>query len=206
MALQVIPKKKIPAPPIRKFKRIQELPPEKSLELENMLLTGEPVSEVARHVAGWGVFNDLKESSLYQLLNKYKAEVIQPKIAMNYNGLLKTDKAKALKRATEAIDLAAEFADLIVLQKHRLNKMMIREEGLPVVLDTVSREMRLLLDVLRGYSSVKVDAGMARRLESGDTLANVNMLNVQAYDNSTQAEVAEATYRILAEVISNEDG
>jgi hypothetical protein len=160
-----------------KYKRLKALEPVQYLEMENMLLSGESPVNVARHMRkDWRVFPDIKEATVIQLIKRFKAEVIAPRLVTS-QGDMKTKGGKALSRSMCNINIAEEYENLLVMQKKRLESILQREEILPTLLDSVGKEIRLMNDLLKGFTNFKLSAGMLTRVNNGDPLVQMNVVN-----------------------------
>jgi hypothetical protein len=69
----------------------------------------------------------------------------------------------ALAQAITELDVLREFSELIVVQKGRVNKLLLREKDMPMLFNSLGGEMKTLAGFLQQYADHAFEIGVIRR-------------------------------------------
>lgn len=167
------------------FKRLHELPKPTVEEVENRLLAGEPPSSIAHWLQNeLGVFKDLQPGSLKKNLERYRAIDLKNKVISDLTKNTKGKTVAGLKRKFLAID---ELEELVLIQKGRLEKVLLKEAQLPegILMKQATDEARLLKETLVELGKMQFEAGVMVRAPK--------KVSGQVYDPNT-GETREFTW------------
>lgn len=145
------------------FARLHDLGQDIVEQVDQLLISGEKPVKVARWLQGdLKLLTDLQESSVKKNLERYRAQELKGKVLENLTDRAMGKSAAGLHRQLMAID---EMTDLAVLQRKRLDKILVREDGMPkgLLLKQASDETRLLKELLVELGKLQLETGIMRR-------------------------------------------
>lgn len=193
-------------------KKIIDLEYDQRLAIDNLLLSGESPNDTAEHIRKHlGLFQDMKMSSLVKMMSRYRESYILPRIALAVLSLNKENScnhqgegnalSKSFSFLQNEISIKDSFERLINLQEHRLAKALAVENSFPfATMDRVSREVKVMSDLLVSYGRFKRDSGMLDKWD-GKIGSNIQ-LSPAAQEHKRSivigAQVAEATEKMIA--------
>lgn len=157
------------------FRRIYELPEEQQTALNNMFYEGQPVGKIIQVLhEGWGVFTDVKAPSLQKYLYRYKWEVIDKNLVMRQNAIPEARVQQVVHKVKAQIDALEEIAQLVVTQKSRVQKLLIRENSMPMLFNSLGGEMKTLAGFIGQYAEMAFDTGVMSRVPKTTKITNSN--------------------------------
>ena len=188
-----------------KYAKLRALGRDRYIEVENLLLSGESMVELARFMqTQWGAYPDESEASVVTMLKRFKREVIVPKINNAAKVLQKSDRT-VLSTLNATIDVGQELMEIIEFQKGRVHQLSLVELEDKKILGSLRKEIKLLLECLGALHKYKVDLGMLDRLKEGGPLVQMNVLNsVNEFHQNVAGkdQLAEATAKAI-ELLGN---
>lgn len=143
------------------FKRLHELGPDLVSQVDQRLLNGEKCSSVAEWLQKeLQVLTDLQPSSLKKNLERYRAADLKDRVVEELVEKLPVNGG--MGKALLAID---EMERLLLIQRGRVEKMLIREKMMPdgLVLNQTKDEIRLLKDLAVELGKLQLETGVMRR-------------------------------------------
>lgn len=147
-----------------KFVRMEQLPPDIKAGVMEMYQSGRPVSAIAEMLLASGAVKDIRKSSLTQYLYRYKWEVVDKQAIIITEAITEPKKAQLAKEVAEDLDVVLEVAQLVVIQKTRVAKLLKRENDMPMLFNTLGGEMKTLSGFLQQYANLSFDLGLLRKV------------------------------------------
>ena len=164
----------MPATPSEKtFKRIYEMKEEHRAAMNSMFYENVSVARIIQTMKeGWGLFKDVSDSALSKYLYRYKWEVIDKQLAVPAKVLEKEEKKASamLVAARNQIDALEEAAQLVVVQKARVQKLLVRENTMPMLFNQLGTEMKTLATFIQQYSNLAFELGIMVRVPKTSTI------------------------------------
>lgn len=145
------------------FKKLHDLGPEIVSQVDDMLLSGETPTKVARWLqADLGLLGDLKESSLKKNLERYRSKDLRERVVNDLADRATGKSVAGLKKQIIALD---EMTELAEIQRGRLQRIIMKESQLPqgILLKQASDEARLMKEVLVELGKLQLETGVMRR-------------------------------------------
>ncbi|QXN72611.1 hypothetical protein RCZAHN_2 [Rhodobacter phage RcZahn] len=145
------------------FKKLHDLGPEIVSQVDDMLLSGETPTKVARWLqADLGLLGDLKESSLKKNLERYRSKDLRERVVNDLADRATGKSVSGIKKQLLALD---EMTELAEIQRGRLQKIIMKESQLPqgILLKQASDEARLMKEVLVELGKLQLETGVMRR-------------------------------------------
>lgn len=137
--------------------------------LDSYLLEDFPISKLIKIVKDeWGEFPGVPDTTVRQMLYRYKRRVVSPKqvhIAAKHS----TEPAlQALalrfKELEARMDPMLVLEDLVLRQAMRVEKMALVEKDAPTLLDTQTRNIALMSDLLKNLITTQLEVGVLKRV------------------------------------------
>jgi len=179
------------------FERLQNLGPERLALVESMMMQNITMKKIAEHVQEvMGECKEVKLESLAKQMYRYKQQVMDPRMIVQADNVPQELKDFVLHKAGERLDVVKEMEHYVIVQKQRVEKLLSRERPVPITMDRVSAEMKLLQSQLTDLADVYMDTGVIRRVPRNFT-GNIN-LTTDPEPVGTSSEDAD---RMLSEVI-----
>lgn len=161
------------APGLPAFRRIYELPEEQQVALNNMFYEGQPVGKIIQVLhEGWGAFKDVKAQSLQKYLYRYKWEVIDKNLVMRQQEPASAHTQRVVAKVKGQIDVLEEIAQLVVTQKTRVQKLLVRENSMPMLFNSLGGEMKTLAGFIGQYADMAFDVGLMTRVPKLTKITN----------------------------------
>jgi hypothetical protein len=145
------------------FRRLAELGKEIGAAVDEMLLAGETPARVAKWLhEEKGVLLDIKTASVKKNLERYRAVDLARKVK---DELKKSETKLGVAIPKKKMNAMIELEELVEIQKGRLDKVLIKEKGLPegILLKQASDEARLLKETLVELGKLQLETGVMRR-------------------------------------------
>lgn len=147
-----------------KFKRLNALPADKKAAIDNMFYEGVSVARISSTIReGWGLFTDIKETTLTKFLFRYKWDVIDKNIAVRAEVMDTPNKRTILQKASADIDVIEEIGQLVSVQKTRVKKLLDREKDMPMLFNQLGGEMKTLAGFVQQYADLSFELGTLKR-------------------------------------------
>lgn len=144
----------------RAFKRLDDLGPEVVQHVDEMLASGIMPSKVAEWLHDEGHLHDLKLASIKKNLERYRDNVLGEK---NRKAMIPAVKqTAAFKKKLLAVD---ELTDLYLVQRARLEKLLLKEKTLPegIMMNEATKQVQLTREVLDTLGKLQLETGIMRR-------------------------------------------
>jgi hypothetical protein len=178
------------------FRKLHSLGVERVSEIDEMLGRGIPASQVTRTIQeDWRLLTSDKAASVKKMLERYRRSSLRQKVIDRVAGATRGLPIATLKKKLSAMD---ELEQLVLVQKGRFEKMLVRENQGPLLLKQVTEEGKLLKDMLVDLGKLQLETGVLRRAPR--TIAGTvvdEFGNVRAFE---WTEEQEALYRQLENV------
>jgi len=174
--------------PGRAFKRIQELTPEQKAILHTMFYEGRGVPAIMKMFQQTlGLWTDVKENTLEKYLYRYKYDVVDKNMAMV---IPKGQEIIPLQHTKEEIDVLEEVGQLVLSQKARVQKLMIREKDMPVLISSLGGEMKTLSGLIQQFADLSFDLGFVRRVPKTTKIIQDGKTTVVESDGKDAVQVS----------------
>lgn len=131
-------------------------------EYEHQIISGLPSRRLAKILQSEGHYLEIKMESLAQKIRSYRREVILPKARRLIEFESTTNISNADKALSENRNIAFELGHLIEIQQSRVNKGIAIEHDDDEIYAYVSREIRLLCNLLNTYGQFQIKAGLIK--------------------------------------------
>lgn len=145
------------------FRKLHDLGKETVAEVDRRLLAGDSPANVAAYIQDeLGGLKDLKRGSVKKNLERYRATDLKNRVIGDIVERVTGSNTAELGKKILAYD---ELAHLALVQKGRLEKLLVKESSLPAgtVIQQASLEARLLKDILTELSRVQLEIGVLPR-------------------------------------------
>jgi hypothetical protein len=158
-------------PTIRKtgdrHKDLKLLGADKLAQLDAMLFKGIKFASIADHIQEvWGDFKEVDKYTLSKKIERYNDDEIVGKWVVNIadeNGQVKENYMKPIREHGTKVNAYELLKDLVLVQQKRLNKIMVREEQLPTLMNSVRQEIDTYGKLIINLSELEMDLGYAVR-------------------------------------------
>lgn len=172
--------------------------------VEAMLIKGETPLKVARVIQNeWGQCASNTEAALRQMLYRYKEDNLADKLVMSVSAAERVTQMAYLKDLRDKFRGVEDLIDLANIQKARLNKILMREEQMPVLMDQVSREMTTMANMVERTVRLQLDLGLVRPQDDGHHLDDDELRKVYAHSVQLSAKLKDMTRRALQVIEGN---
>lgn len=184
----------------KKHNRIFSLGEERVTVVNNLLARGESSIQVARLIQGkWGQCQDVSEKTLIQQILRYKDDTASGKIPV----AVITPEGDAVTQMLSKVDVVAEYASLIALQKTRLAMFLEKEKQSKLPIAGVSKDVELLSALLRDTQKIQFDLGVdaynGPQLQGGRVASRTQSLP----DGTVVREEVTEAYSVAQNVLEN---
>lgn len=157
----------------RKPKFMQGLTQDQIDTIDTHLLLDKPMTDLVKVLRDeWGVCLDIKADSLLTSIIRYKQNQITPrqaKIAMKVGSTENVAKLATLQVKMEnALKPVDALENLIIKQLKRVEKMEQVEAKMPTLMDSQTKNMMLLHNMLKDMSVLQMQLGILRRVPKKD--------------------------------------
>jgi len=194
-------------PPSTRHRRIVELDDEVRGSIDTRLQRGDSAKEVADFLKDeLNLFPNTKVSTLSRQLDRYRSDFLDANlVAAVQRAEGNINIARRSLQRMEDFDAMDQLMQVADLQRRRVNKLLLREEELPVLLPEMKNEIRLLMDANKTFLTFALDIGLIRRapieLTAGMTLLGGD--SPYAYSLEAQLEGTKEMTSVLRKVIKN---
>lgn len=166
-----VPSKKKPPKlakaPSDKFARIRALSVEHRTILHTLFYERRTLVEISKIFReDLGIWGDASAAAIMGTLRRYKREVINKNlIVLPPTGTpLDNHHLETIEDLKDKIDIAEELAHLVVTQKTRVQKMLLREQQLPLLFNGLRSEMQALAGFVKDFAELAFDLGLRKRI------------------------------------------
>lgn len=174
-----------------KYKRIAEMPADKRAAMDNMFYEGVSVAKIVTSLKdGWGLFTDIKETTLTKFLYRYKWDVIDKNLVARTGTIDEQKRIALLEKVATEIDVIEEVAQLVSTQKVRVQKLLNRENDMPMLFNQLGAEMKTLSGFIQQYADLSFDFGVVKRAKKITTVHTENGTTVVESDGKDQVMFA----------------
>lgn len=143
------------------FKQLAMLSAEQMSEVRRRLEDGEKTDALATLIQDqWGLCLDIKQPSLRKALDRYKDATLRRHAQ---DAVAKQLRAMNNARVVQTVHAMGELQEAVIIQKDRLMKAYGQEQKGPLLLDMVSKEMRLFKDMLSDLGKMQLETGLLPR-------------------------------------------
>jgi hypothetical protein len=143
------------------FKALRALGDERVADVDDMLSRGMPASAVARVIQEeWGELKDRQTASVKKMLERYRGSDLREKMIAEVRQATHGISISTLRKKLNAMD---ELEQLVMVQKSRFEKMLLRERTGPLLLKQVTEEGKLLKEMLVDLGKLQLETGVLRR-------------------------------------------
>jgi hypothetical protein len=132
--------------------------------LIGMLSLGKPDGEITDAIIEKGWLPDVKRDTLLRNVNRWRKSKGKEAVLKQVTDHLTTSTGK-MKRQ---IDVLEELTQLVLKQKTRVKKMADLESDKPLLMQTMTDEMKTLLQMLEKLGKFQLDTGLLRRVKAGE--------------------------------------
>lgn len=151
--------------PEKKFSRIYSMSDEQRAIVNGMITEGKPISDVVQVIQeGWGLMQDITEKTLSKYLYRYKWDVLDKQFVAAAATIGDARKALILAEVTDKIDVVQELAELVLVQKGRVSKLLNREKDMPMLFNSLGPEMKTLAGFVQQYADLSFDLGYLKKI------------------------------------------
>lgn len=153
-----------------KYKRLYDLGSDRLGIMESMLTNGDSPLSVAEHIQqDWQECTEVKQSTLVKQIQRYRADVLEPKLLMAAEKATEKGSAisKEMGKFREAVDVMEKLNQGMNMQWHRIEKAFTKEDlkGADGKLDqNIKQELRAFTDLARALATLQLETGVVRRV------------------------------------------
>jgi len=157
------PKFHSPAP--GKYHRLVALGEVRFRAMESLLLDGVSPEVVGRKIQNeWEEFGDVKPDTLTKQLQRYRDEVLEPRVyETSRRAKGRKDFFIRARRMSQDIDVGEEIGSMYLTQKGRINRLLKQEDAMPsALLNQVREEMRVANTLLDNLKDFQLKTGVVK--------------------------------------------
>ena len=153
-----------------KYKRLYDLGSDRLGIIESMLTNGDSPLTCAEHIQqDWGECVEVKITTLEKQIQRYRADVLEPKIQMAAEKAAEkgTAVSSQMKKFREQVDVMQMLNEGINMQWQRIQKAYTKEanKGDEAKLDpAINKELRPFTDMCRALATLQLETGVVRRV------------------------------------------
>jgi hypothetical protein len=158
-------------PTTEKYKKkdLEKVLSKEQLDMVNYeLLKGTTAGKVAIIIQEeFGIFTEISHEAVRQFIIRYNNKVIktQKDHISKAMGLDNTPAvAAAISKVVEKIDIIGEMAELVLVQKKRVGKLLKREADMPMLFNSLGGEIKTLAGLINQYAEHSFDIGTLRKI------------------------------------------
>lgn len=187
------------------FAALRDLGEGRLVELENRMMKNESPLELARLIQDdWGELKGYKQDSVRKLLARYRTKHIDGNLAKFADRVASTSGAavrRELAKQAERLNVMDEMENLVLIQKGRVEKLLKKEEDLPIPLNATQNEIRELGNLLKNLAGLQLETGHLRRVPKTFTGVLMNQtegveLDALRTDVQKKGDLIEAVNRL----------
>ena len=150
--------------PGRGYHRFQEMPVEHQGILYQMFLDGEPATEIARMIQeDWNTCQDVSRKALVRQLQRYRKDVIDPKILIQGKSLPVEARKVLLGRINKQLDTLDTMASVLEAQECRFLAAQAAAKGDARLEGRAGTELQRLWHMLKDLANLQIETGILRR-------------------------------------------
>ncbi len=150
--------------PGRGYHRFQEMPTENQGVLYQMFLDGEPATEIARMIhEDWNTCQDVSRKALVRQLQRYRKDVIDPKILIQGKSLPVEARKVLLGRINKQLDTLDTMASVLEAQECRFLAAQAEAKGDARLEGRAGTELQRLWHMLKDLANLQIETGILRR-------------------------------------------
>lgn len=170
MAVTKVKKGEQPMGYTYKYKRLYDLGSDRLGIVEAMLTNGDSPMTVAEHIQqDWQECTEVKISTLEKQIQRYRADVLEPKLLMAAEKAVEKGGAvsKEMAKFREQVDVAQVLNEGLNMQWERIQKAYTKEalKGPDAKLDpAINKELRAFTDLARALATLQLETGVVRRV------------------------------------------
>ena len=187
-----------PSEAAKKFKYIQSMPSEYVEQFDALLYKGETVPNITKMVQEeWKLLTKIAPKTLEQYIYRYKHKVIVPAVMIASDAITPKSKLVVLEKIKGTIDVLEEVGQLVAVQKSRVKKLLDREREMPMLFNTLGKEIQTLSGLIGQYADIAVDFGVIAILPKiTKVTTNGVTTTVESEGRAHVAEHAEQNRRV----------
>lgn len=182
---------------------MQQLSPEQRAVVDSHLIADSPADALLEVIQGkWNACTDMSKDALRRAVYRYKDRFILPKQATVVAKLTSNDMVSRLaatqKQMEQVLNPVNALETVIAHQMARVEKLKATEEKMPTLLDSQTKNLTALSDMLFKLAALHLDVGLLRKVPQKH---NVTMTaEQQAFVSSLQVNetVNKAKMNVLA--------
>lgn len=146
---------------VHAFKELKALGPETMSEIDDRLLRKATPLSVAKWIQGeMGGCLHVKEESLKKTLERYRKTELRDRVV---NSVIEMNRKQAGYTVAGKLHAMSELEELVAIQRGRFHKLLVKEQGGPLLMGGVSSEAKLLMQMLERLGAMQFDAGVIPR-------------------------------------------
>lgn len=152
-----------PAP--GKYNRLIGLGETRFRAIESMLMDGQSPEVVTDKIQKeWGEFGDVDRSTVVKQLQRYRNEVIEPRIyETSRRAKSRKDFFIRARKMSQNLDVGQELTTLYLTQKGRIGKLLEQESKMPqLLLNQVREELKLANSLLANLQDFQLKTGLVK--------------------------------------------
>lgn len=155
------------------FKRILDLSPDHRLVLDTMFQQERGVAVIIKHFQQeLKLWTDVSPTTLEKFLYRYKKEVVDPHLSRAMVSVNKQRGVIPLIHSKDDIDVLQEIGELVIAQKARVQKLLVREHDMPMLFNTLKAEMQALGGFVQQFAELSFDMGLIKRAPKTTKITN----------------------------------
>ena len=171
-----------------KFKQIADMPLPIQDLINKALVEQRPLTDLAKELHSKGFLTNMTVGSARQYLHRYKWAVVEKQMLLTDKDVKKRT-AMVAKRFSD-LDAVGELAELVDIQKARVNKLLEREKTMPMLFGTLGNEIRTLSSIIGQYAELAMETGVIARAPRKAAIA----VGVGTVENLNRPELRPPTY------------
>lgn len=163
-----------PAVPVRgdAYQRFYDMGSERMGALDALILKDTPMAEIARTLQGeWQVFTEIKRNTLEKQIQRYRDNVLLPRVqhlrekeAAGAIGASDQRATAATRQMLERLNLMDEWTEILGIQKKRIMALYEREQKLNgVTLDGLTKLFKDYQSGLAQFGHLQLETGFLKR-------------------------------------------
>jgi hypothetical protein len=150
-------------------KFMQQISAEQRAIIDSHLITDAPVEPLLKMIQEtWGLCKDFSKGSLQRAIYRYKDKFILPKqaqVAAKVSSPELAMKVAALQTQLEQVlNPVQALEQVIAHQLERVNKLKATEEKMPTLMDSQTKNITALGDMLFKLAALHMDIGLLRKV------------------------------------------
>ena len=150
-----------PLPRQEAFHALKQLGPDVMAEIDTRLMDGVSGAKVAAWLQGeLGKFSKMQPLTLKKMVERYRGKELREK---TFKRIAAIQKNVPLGVVATRINAMMHMEELALIQRARLQKMLMLEEGKPMLIGATSDEIRLLKEMLLDLARVQMETGVMPR-------------------------------------------